>query len=259
MTSSTIPALENHYSVTPSQPIEQSSYCSLFWRQGKLLVKSPGQQKQPYLASLHTSDLLVECLKNSPVNLVLIDPKLGDSKLFFWADACKKAHKPMYISIPSRGEQSQKHPNSWKWLKRSFEWLIALMFLVVAAPVMLGIMLLMHFYLPGSLFSYEWHVGNRGRLFQLIKFRTVREGQDDLSASTLGRLMRKYGLDNLPQLFNVIRGDMNLTGRRSFHLKDAMWLNLEGQRHLNQVPGIGALWQLKAKVKLLPRLDSPAL
>jgi lipopolysaccharide/colanic/teichoic acid biosynthesis glycosyltransferase len=263
MTSSTVPALEKNYSDVSSQPIEQLSYCSLFWRQGKLLVKSPGQQQQPHLPCLEQPELLVECLKKSSVSLVLIDPNLGESKLNFWADACKKAHKHIYISIPSPDKHFQKNTDSWKWLKYSFEWLITLIFLVVISPVMLGIIFLMYFSLPGSLFTYEWHVGNRGRLFQLIKFRTTREnareGYNDLDVSTLGSWMRKYGLDRLPQLFNVIRGDLNLSGRSSLNLKDLIWLNLEGQKQLHQVPGILALWQLKTRFKLLPHLNSPAL
>jgi lipopolysaccharide/colanic/teichoic acid biosynthesis glycosyltransferase len=259
MTSSLIPTLENHYSAMHSQPMEQSPYCTIIWRQGKLLVKSPGQQKQPYLPSLDTPKLLEECLKKSSVDLVVIDPKLGESKLNFWANACEQARKPIYLSIPSVDKRAQKNIDNWKWLKYSLEWVIALIVLIVATPIMLGISLLMYIYQPGSLFNYEWHIGNRGRLFRLIKFRTVPEGQDQQSVSVLGRWMRKYGLDNLPQLLNVLRGEMNITGRCSCSLKDLTRLNLEGQRHLNQVPGIASLWKLKAEAMLLPNLDSQAL
>lgn len=259
MTSSIIPALENHYSVIHSEPIEQLPYCTLIWRQGKLLVKSQGRENQPYLPALDKPELLVECLKKSSVSLVLIDSKLGESKLNFWANACKQANKPIYISIPSVDKRSQKNVNSWKWLKYAFDSLIALILLGLLSPIMLGITLLMYFYLPGSLFNYEWHVGDKGRLFRLIKFRTIPEGQDEWSTSVLGSLMRKYNLDSLPQLVNVIRGDMNLIGRGSWTLTDVVRLSLEGQRQLNKVPGIASFWQIKAIAKLLPHLDSQAL
>lgn len=259
MKSSIVPVLENNYSFIHPQPMEQPPYCTLIWRQGKLLVKSPGQQKQPYLPSLDTPELLVECLKKSSVDLVLIDPKLGESKLTFWANACSQAHKPIYLSIPSIDKRAQKNIDGGKWLKSAFEWVIALISLVIAMPMMLGIALLMHVYLPGSLFNYEWHVGDRGRLFRLIKFRTIPEGQDEWNTSILGLWMCKSGLDHLPQLINVLRGEMNLTGRRSWTLKDSIRLNLEGQRQLNKIPGIAGLWQMKASAKLLHHLDSQAL
>jgi lipopolysaccharide/colanic/teichoic acid biosynthesis glycosyltransferase len=239
--------------------MQQPPYCTLIWRQGKLLVKSPGQQKQPYLPSLDQAELLVECLKKSSVDLVMIDPKLGESKIIYWANACKQANKPIYISIPAIYKSSQKNINSWQWLKSSFDWIIALIFLVMSMPIMFGIALLMYFYLPGSLFNYEWYVGRKGRLFQSIKFRTIPEGQDEWSRSILGRWMCKYGLNYLPQLFNVLRGDMNLFGRSCWTLKDAMRLTLEGQRQVTKVSAITGLWQLKTGTNLLANLDSQVL
>ncbi|MDB9484428.1 sugar transferase, partial [Dolichospermum circinale CS-537/05] len=92
----------NNNSIIPQHSENISSLsCTLKWRRGQLLVKSSGKLPHPYLASLENQQSLIECLKHSPVTLVSIDPKIGDSLLRLWADACQKANKPIFMSIPS--------------------------------------------------------------------------------------------------------------------------------------------------------------
>jgi lipopolysaccharide/colanic/teichoic acid biosynthesis glycosyltransferase len=118
----------------------------------------------------------------------------------------------------------------------------ALVLLILVAPLMLVIALLVRISSPGPIFYRQARVGidrrrdsqlngnwrrkvdHGGRLFQIYKFRTMyvdadRAGQiwasqDDPRITPLGRVLRKYRLDELPQLFNVLRGDMNLVGPR---------------------------------------------
>lgn len=275
MTSSIIPNLQNYYTVTQQEFDSHSSYCTLLWRRGHLLVKPPGQHKQPYLPSIDTNESLVECLKHSPVKLVRIDPKIGEARVKFWADACFKAQMPLYLSIPSTNSTSQDTVFV-KFLKIFIEWFIAFIFLIAASPVLLGLIALMRVYSPGSVFSQEYHVGARGKLFRAIKFRTQKvitntsidnlnsyqanlyNGDGEENITSLARWMRKYGLDNLPLLFNVLRGEMNLTGRRSRKLEEATRLNLEGQRQLNKMPGLAAVWQVETEATCL-HLDSQIL
>ncbi len=171
MTISIIPTLQNHYTSTEQHQDHPSPYCTLLWRRGQLLVKSPGRvkQQQPYLASLYNEELLVECLKHSPVRLVSIDAKLGEAWLKFWAQACKQANKPIYLRLPS-GNQRLKQG---KPLQRVFDWILALVLLLLVSPVMLGLVLLMQGYSAGSIFSYEWQVGEQGKLFRAFQFRTT--------------------------------------------------------------------------------------
>jgi lipopolysaccharide/colanic/teichoic acid biosynthesis glycosyltransferase len=244
--------------------LDKHSYCTLKWRRGQLLVRLP-EQNQPYLPSLECSESLVKCLKHSPASLVRIDPKLGEAKLRLWADACLKAGKPMFVSIP----RAQKLPNQripFKWLKFVIEWLAACIFLVVVSPFMLGLMAMMLVYSKGALFEREWHVGERGKLFQVIKLRTtdvtietsLSERESEENVTPIGSWMRKYGLDNLPQLLNVLRGEIHLTGRRSWKLEDAIFLNAEGQKRLNKAPGLASSWQIETEASLL-HLDSQIL
>ncbi len=281
MTNSVIPNLQNYYTMTQEHLDKRSSYCTLKWRRGQLLVKLPEELFQAYLPSLDTQESLVECLKHSPVSLVRIDPKLGEAKLKFWANACEQAGKPIFMSIPCERKLSNQITPSLKWLKFSIEWLVAFIFLFAASPIMLGLIGLMRVYSPGAIFYREWHVGERGKLFQIVKFRTtdvrtkdvrttdirtsfvaietsLYQGEGEQNVTSLGSWMRKYGLDNLPQLLNVLRGEMHFTGRRSWKLEDAIGLNGEGQKRLNKAPGLASSWQIETESSLL-HLDSQIL
>lgn len=262
MTTSIIPPLENYYTVTEPNQDNSSSYCTLQWRRGQLLVKPPGQVKQPYLPSLNKEQSLAKCLKHSPVSLVRVDPSLGEYWLKFWATACEQASKPIFLRIPS-GDQLAKQGNNNNLLQRLIDWLIALVFVLTLSPVMLGLILLMRFYSKGALFEREWRVGKRGRLFRVLKFRTTvvnkkilsearvngygLSAEDEHTVTPLGRWMRKYNIDNLPQLFNVLQGEMSLVGPRCWTLEDALRLSIQGQRQLNALPGIMSWSQVEAK------------
>jgi lipopolysaccharide/colanic/teichoic acid biosynthesis glycosyltransferase len=106
---------------------------------------------------------------------------------------------------------------------------VALFLLLLGAPVLLGAALAVKFSSSGPVFYRQERVGRDGRLFQIWKFRTMRSGgqnesagqngpfvtaQDDSRVTPLGRYLRSWKLDELPQLFNVLRGDMSLVGPR---------------------------------------------
>lgn len=283
MTISIIPPLENYYSVS-QQDQDRSSYCTLQWRRGQLLVKPPGQVLQPYLPSLDKEQSLVKCLEHSPVSLVRIDPKLGEYWLKVWASACEQASKPIFLRIPST-EQPFKQGSPWRWLQRLVESILALVFLLAVSPGMLLLILLMRIYSPGTIFEREWRVGKRGKLFRAIKFRTTAVNkkaladkaisdsgplcpytspnnfsveEDEQKLTPLGCWMRKYNIDNLPQLFNVLQGEMSLVGPRCWTLQEAVRLSSEKQRELNKLPGITGSWEVETESKQL-HLDSQTL
>ena len=245
------------------------SYCSIQWRQGQLLVKEPGQLKQPLLTPLENQEYLVKCLQHSPVSLVRIDPVLGENKVKLWADACDKAAKPIFLRVPSTNRQGKSSAYVWLKLRRVFEWLISLILLGFLAPIMLGIMAFMRLNSKGSLFEREWHISERGRLFRIFKFRThqinapvldgklinYQESLNDLEGRynfiSFEKWMSKHGLENLPQLFNVLRGEMSLFGSRCLTLEEAVLLSPQQQQKLNKLPGIIGLWEVEPEAKLL--------
>ena len=275
MTNSIIPTFNTYYNLNDQHQNQPSPYCTLQWRRGQLLVKCPRKVKQPYLAALDGEQSLVECLKHSPINLVRIDPTLGEAKLLLWASACKQANKPIFLHIPSADKLPKPSSSLLWWLKRFTYWIAALVFLLFMSPVMLGLVLLIRVDSPGSVFSRQWHIGERGKLFQAIKFRTtasvektfgeqpiapdcsLSEREDD-RITLLGSWLRKSGLENLPQLLNVLRGEMSLVGRRCLTLREAVRLSREGQGELNRLPGITESWEMEANPNLL-HLDSQTL
>jgi len=215
-------------------------------------VKSPKHIKQPYLPSLDNKQWLVECLKHSPVKLVSIDAKLGEDLLRFWAEACEEANKPIFLRLPSLHQRVKKPHFFVGLLKRLVDWVVALVLLVVLSPVMLGLVLLMQVDSPGSVFSREWLVGERGKLFGAIKFRTTEAD----NVTLLGRWMGKSGLHNLPQLLNVLQGDRGLVrwlrpeqASHCWTLAEVVRLSSPKQRNLNAAPEMIGSWQVESTFK----------
>ncbi|MFH1017336.1 MAG: TIGR03013 family XrtA/PEP-CTERM system glycosyltransferase [Pseudomonadota bacterium] len=110
-------------------------------------------------------------------------------------------------------------------IKEVLEFTIALSVLVVTAPIMALCAIAIRLNTPGPIFYRQVRVGERGRVFTLLKFRSMRAdaeadgnaqwaAEDDPRVTRVGRILRKYRLDELPQLFNVIRGQMSLVGPR---------------------------------------------
>jgi lipopolysaccharide/colanic/teichoic acid biosynthesis glycosyltransferase len=267
MTSSVIPNLQHYDTTTQQEQENNSSYCTLKWRRRQLLVQPLGQNKQPYLPSLDTHESLVECLKHSSVNLVRIDPKLGEAKLRLWANACEEAQKPLFVMIPTVYNSSKNNSSFPKSLKFVLNWIVALIFLLTASPLVLGLVAIARFFSPESLFSREWHVGERGRLFRAIKFRTTSVELQTASSSqktnegynAIASWIGKYDLDNLPLLLNVLRGEISLTGRYSCKLEDLVRLSAEAQKQLNQIPGIVDSWQVESEPRIAQHLDRQVL
>jgi Undecaprenyl-phosphate glucose phosphotransferase len=110
-------------------------------------------------------------------------------------------------------------------LKRGTDLFLATLGLVVLAPVLGLIAGLIRFTSSGSVFYRQERTGLDGRSFDIVKFRTMPEGAEgdsgpvwarrgDRRATRLGRLLRRFSLDELPQLWNVLLGDMSLVGPR---------------------------------------------
>lgn len=226
---------------------------SLAWRQKKLIVHQVSEKTVAPLVALKSHQVLVECLRRSPIKLVKIDPVCGEIALTFWANACLEAGKPIFLRLPSSpGLPSKRSPFYWS-VKRIVDWLGALVLLLLLSPVMLISALLLNQISPGSLFSYQWCVGERGRLFRLIRFRALPERSDSLKNQICPHLpeyqyffdsnfiivwMYHYRLDRLPQLLNVLRGEMSLISLRACELDQVPLIPLEFRQRLNALPGV---------------------
>ncbi|HAJ60771.1 MAG TPA: sugar transferase [Cyanobacteria bacterium UBA8543] len=219
--------------------------CQLQWRQRQLCVQLAQDVKQLHLPSVESQQWLMQCLKHSPVERVCIDTNLGVMTLKHWADACKQAKKPIFLkgTVPQKGNGKTR---KLSWHVNLLDRFAALLLLMALSPIMLAVIALqMYVYSPTAIFSREWCVGVRGKLFQSLEFRTT-EVNPNSGTTSLGHWISKYNLHKLPQLFNILRGEMSLIGQRPVTLCNAVGLTSEDQRHLKALPNNGLVAGLVA-------------
>jgi len=110
------------------------------------------------------------------------------------------------------------------WTKRVGEFALSLIGLILLSPVILVLSVLIKIDSRGPVFYKQERVGERGKIFKLLKFRSMVENaeangpvwaqQNDKRITRVGRWMRKWRLDEIPQMFNVLKGDMSFVGPR---------------------------------------------
>ncbi|MGC1462550.1 MAG: sugar transferase [Terracidiphilus sp.] len=154
------------------------------------------------------------------------------------------------------------------FVKRAIDLVVASLASVALLPLFALIAILIKLQSPGPVFYLSKRVGHKGRVFTCIKFRTMVDNAAALQAqlahmnerdkvafkisndprvTSLGALLRKYSLDELPQLWNVIRGDMSLVGPRPPLDSEVAQYDTDHLRRLDAVPGITGLWQVEAR------------
>ncbi len=133
-------------------------------------------------------------------------------------------------------------------IKRTFDVVIAVTVLAVTWPCFLLVALLIKLEDGGPVFFRQTRVGLGGKLFRICKFRTmVNDAEnkgllltvgDDIRVTRVGRLLRRYKVDEVPQFLNVLRGEMSLVGPRPEVSKYAECFNGQARRILSLVPGM---------------------
>jgi lipopolysaccharide/colanic/teichoic acid biosynthesis glycosyltransferase len=130
--------------------------------------------------------------------------------------------------------------------KRIFDVVVSFIGLVLISPILLVIALMIKVYMPGPVLFRQVRAGRYGRAFTIFKFRTMIPNHHGSTVSIsgenritpLGAVLRKYKLDELPELWNVIRGDMSLVGPRPDMPEYAERLKGEDRLILELRPGI---------------------
>jgi len=160
-------------------------------------------------------------------------------------------------------------------LKRTLDFVLSALALLVLCPVMLMIAIAIRTNSAGPIFYRAQRIGRKGRTFVCFKFRTMVEDADkmqgelehmnerksvlfkivnDPRVTKVGRMLRKYSMDELPQFYNVLRGDMSLVGPRPPIASEVEQYDLSHLRRLDVLPGITGLWQVEARQD--PSFDS---
>jgi exopolysaccharide biosynthesis polyprenyl glycosylphosphotransferase len=160
-------------------------------------------------------------------------------------------------------------------LKRVLDITLSLLALTVLSPLLVVLAIAVRLDSPGPIFYRARRIGRKGRTFDCLKFRTMVINADALKAqlehmnerdgilfklkndpriTRVGRSLRKYSLDEIPQFFNVLKGDMSLVGPRPPIASEVERYDLAHLRRLDVLPGITGLWQVEARQD--PSFDS---
>lgn len=153
-------------------------------------------------------------------------------------------------------------------LKRITDLTLSFFGLVGLLPFLFVLAFLVRLQSPGPVLYRSLRVGKRGKLFVCYKFRTMIIGADDKKESLrahnerigasfkmaddpritrIGKILRRYSFDELPQLWNVFRGEMSLVGPRPHPLDDVQRYEVGDDRRLEVTPGLTGLWQVTAR------------
>jgi exopolysaccharide biosynthesis polyprenyl glycosylphosphotransferase len=167
------------------------------------------------------------------------------------------------------------------WLvKRAFDVAVSFLLLVLLSPLLLVAALAVRLTSSGPVFYRDRRVGIGERPFGLLKFRSMRDGADreqaelealnerdgalfkirhDPRVTPVGRVLRRLSIDELPQLWNVLRGEMSLVGPRPLPMRDYALLDEWHRKRYLVLPGITGLWQISGRSNLsfddMVRLD----
>jgi lipopolysaccharide/colanic/teichoic acid biosynthesis glycosyltransferase len=155
-------------------------------------------------------------------------------------------------------------------VKHLFDRVGAALALVLLGPVILMLALAVRLTSAGPSFYLQPRIGLEGRPFRMVKLRTMEVGADDVKAdlavalgsprlfkmvddprvTRLGRLLRRWSLDELPQLWNVLLGEMSFVGPRPLPPEEVAVHDEEVTRRLHVRPGITGLWQVSGRSDL---------
>jgi exopolysaccharide biosynthesis polyprenyl glycosylphosphotransferase len=187
--------------------------------------------------------------------------------------------------VPGQGVPLfEVHPPAFlggEWiLKRTFDLVVSLFVLIVGLPLWLLIAFGVTLTSPGPILYRDRRIGLGEREFDMLKFRTMYADaaehqafleqaneasgplfkiRRDPRVTPVGVVLRRFSLDEIPQLFNVLRGEMSLVGPRPLPLRDYERLSDWHRKRYNVLPGITGLWQISGRSNLgfddLVRLD----
>ena len=170
--------------------------------------------------------------------------------------------------IPVISLHREPFPCAMLIVKRLMDVAGALLALILTTPLMAVLALLIRLDSRGPAIYSAERIGTKGRRFRCYKFRSMAQDADRLQQSLrcrnqrqgptfkidndpritrVGRFIRRYSLDELPQFWNVLRGDMSMVGPRPHPVEDVNRYELHHYRRLDMKPGITGLWQVTAR------------
>lgn len=157
-------------------------------------------------------------------------------------------------------------------VKRAFDIVFSLLALLVLSPLFLLVAILIKLEDRGPVFLAQTRVGLHGREFKMFKFRSMIVNaeaklqdllaqnqhaggvtfkiKDDPRITRVGKWLRKFSIDEFPQFWNVLRGDMSIVGPRPCLPREVEHYTLEQRRRLEVTPGLTCLWQIGGRAEI---------
>ncbi|OAH49511.1 sugar transferase [Microbacterium oleivorans] len=180
-----------------------------------------------------------------------------------------RIHTRPVAGLPLIHVETPRFGKGQKIAKRAFDICASLALIIALSPVLAGVALLVRMSSPGPILYRQQRIGRAGEPFHMLKFRSMRVGADqelralleaqgtsekplfkihnDPRITPIGRILRKYSLDELPQLFNVLGGSMSIVGPRPQIAAEVALYTDAAKRRLLARPGITGLWQVSGR------------
>jgi exopolysaccharide biosynthesis polyprenyl glycosylphosphotransferase len=246
--------------------------------------------KALFMETLPKDDILKAYLRNHRVSDVLLTQgDLPSSRVLDAAAACEQLNVPCkivpdmlelrrgeiqadgFLGLPTFRIKPLSLHGSDSVLKRCFDILLSLVLLVVLSPLLLLIAVLIKLDSPGPVLHVQERLGFQLKPFMFYKFRTMVANANDLleelkklndrpgpafkmkndpRITAFGKWLRKYSIDELPQIFNVLKGDMSFVGPRPQVLWETEAYDETAKKRLRVKPGITGLWQVSGRAAL---------
>lgn len=140
-------------------------------------------------------------------------------------------------------------------IKPLFDFLLSLTLILVLSPIFVLLIVLLYFFNQKNVFFFQERPGKNDKVFQIVKFKTMTDQKDEsgnllpdeFRLTKMGKFVRKTSLDELPQLFNVLKGDMSFIGPRPLLVSYLSLYNTEQKRRHLIKPGITGWAQVNGR------------
>lgn len=183
-----------------------------------------------------------------------------------------RIHMRPVAGLPLIHVETPRYEGAVAFTKRTFDVIGSAILLIILSPLLIAIAIAIMLSSPGPMFYRSERIGFQGTPFPMLKFRSMRFGahlqldellaqqgtagvplfkvKDDPRITPLGRVLRRYSLDELPQLFNVLNGSMSLVGPRPQIAAEVALYDDAARRRLLLKPGVSGLWQVSGRSNL---------
>lgn len=142
-----------------------------------------------------------------------------------------------------------------KYVKRFLDFILAFILILLTSPILCGLAIIVKYKLGSPIIFSQYRPGKNGKIFKMYKFRSMTDEKDkngrllpdDIRLTEFGKKLRSTSLDELPELFNILKGDMSFVGPRPQLVKDLVFMSDEEQRRHIVRPGLTGLAQVNGR------------